>query len=381
MASGLYGGAMPRPTDTGSTPTALRAVALGVLVCVAAFIAVNLRRAGHEQGDDFALYLRQARSLLDGDVSAVVSDNRFSVLNSDSAFSPFAYPWGWPLLLTPFVHLWGFDYDRLKLVEVAAFCIWLLPLHGIVRRRLGSMVAFAFVAVFATAPAYLEHTDQLLTEFPHLAAVAAVLWWYDRIRSRDSLLTASVRDLAVLGALVTLAFNIRRESIVLLAVIGVMQLVDLWRVAPRHRPTDLARSVRQWRHALLTPFGTFAVAAIVFQLVLPTDVLPDNGNSRGFLGDRWGEYPGILTDQLGLGIHPAVGIAILLVAALGALIGVRRRPDLDTPLLVLGLFTATVIGSHFRTIERYWFQVNPWVLYFVSVALVAGVQVPGTGSC
>jgi hypothetical protein len=30
-----------------------------------------------------------------------------------------AYPWGWPLLLAPFVKLWGYDYDKLKLLEVA----------------------------------------------------------------------------------------------------------------------------------------------------------------------------------------------------------------------------------------------------------------------
>ena len=64
---------------------------------------------------------------------------------------------------------WGLDYDRLKLVEVAALCVWLVLVHGIVRRRAGRIVALALTAVFATAPVYLLHTDQLLTEFPHMA--------------------------------------------------------------------------------------------------------------------------------------------------------------------------------------------------------------------
>ncbi len=142
-------------------------------------------------------YLRQARSLFDGDIGAVLADNRFAVLNSDAAFSPLAYPWGWPLLLSPFVHLWGYDYDRLKLVEVAVFCVWLVLLHGIVRRRIGRMAALAIVAVIGTAPVFLVHTDQLLTEFPHLAAVAVFIWWYDRVRARATLLTASRFDLVV----------------------------------------------------------------------------------------------------------------------------------------------------------------------------------------
>src|SRR4051812_9548838 len=94
-----------------------RVVALGFVVAVAAAAGMALHRSGHTQGDDFALYLRQARSIFDGDIGAVVADNRFAVVNSDGAFSPIAYPWGWPLLLAPFVHQWGLDYDRLKVLE------------------------------------------------------------------------------------------------------------------------------------------------------------------------------------------------------------------------------------------------------------------------
>ena len=178
----------------------LRALALGIVVIGSGLLAVQLHRNGHTQGDDFALYLRQARSLFDGDIGAVLADNRFAVLNSDDAFSPLAYPWGWPLLLSPFVHLWGFDYERLKLVEVGIFMVWLVLLHGIVRRRIGRLAALVVVAVVGTAPLFLVHTDQLLTEFPHLAAVGVFIWWYDRIRARATLLTADRSDLIVLGA-------------------------------------------------------------------------------------------------------------------------------------------------------------------------------------
>jgi hypothetical protein len=73
-------------------------VLLGLVTAASAVAAVLLHRHGHDIGDDFALYLRQARSLFDGDVADVVSDYRFSVLSSTGAFSPYAYPWGWPLL-------------------------------------------------------------------------------------------------------------------------------------------------------------------------------------------------------------------------------------------------------------------------------------------
>jgi hypothetical protein len=362
---------MERPTST--VTSIARALTLPLIVGVGACLAVALHRSGHTQGDDFALYLRQARSLFDGDIGQVVSDNRFAVLNSDSGFSPIAYPWAWPLLLSPFVELFGLDYDRLKLVEVATFCLWLVLLHGIVRRRIGWWPAVAIVAVFATAPLYLKHTDQLISEVPQLAAVALVIWWYDRIRRDATLLTASTQQLIALGALVTLAFNVRRESLVLLGVVAVMAMYDVLndRTTGETRFAGARRCIGDnWRR-LATPFASFAVCTTLAQLLLPTDLLPDNGNGRSFLDDRMKEFPEILSDQLGLGENTSIGVVILLVAAIGVVIGLRRRPTLDGPLFALAVLSTLAVSTHFRRVDRYWFQVTPWVAYFATVALVA----------
>ncbi len=364
---------------SATSSSVVRRLVLAAIVAIGAVMAVLLHRAGHTQGDDFALYLRQARSIFDGDIGQVVSDNRFAVLNSDSGFSPNAYPWVWPLLLSPFVHAWGFSYGRLKVVEVAMFCVWLVLVHGIVRRRIGWWPAIAIVAVFATAPLFLLHTDQLLTEFPHMAAVALVIWCYDRIRRDATLLTASRGQLIALGALSALAFNVRRESIVLLGVIGVMAVYDIATDGAARQSggasfiAGVTQTVRAHWQAIVTPFVSFAASAVLAQLLLPTDLLPDNGNSSAFIGDRMSEYPGILSDQLGLGENTTIGVIVLLVAVVGAVIGVRRRPALDGPLLLLAMFSALVVSTHLRRVDRYWFQVTPWVIYFGTVALLAGV--------
>ena len=91
-----------------------------------------------------------AKSLFEGNIADVISDNRF-LFDHSTAVTPPIYPWGWPLLLSPFVRVWGIDFDRLKLVEVAVFCAWLVLYHGIVRRRAGRIVALALTAVFATS--------------------------------------------------------------------------------------------------------------------------------------------------------------------------------------------------------------------------------------
>jgi|CXWL01.1.fsa_nt_gi hypothetical protein len=357
--------------------TAVRAGALGAVVLVAVGVAVALQRNGHTQGDDFALYLRQARSVFDGDMGKVVADNRFTVVNSDRGFSPIAYPWGWPLLLSPFVHLWGLDYGRLKLVEVAVFATWLVLLHGIVRRRAGRVTALALTAVIATAPLFLAHTDQLLTEFPHVAAVAVAIWWYDRVRDKAPLIHSSTSDLVVLGALITVAFNMRREGIVLIAVVGLMQvaeLLDRARGSGAGRRRALTREVRESWRTIVLPHASFAGTTVLFQLLLPTMLLPSNGNSRKYIDNRFGDYPEVLAKHLGLGGHPAFGVAIIAIALAGVVVGVSRRPSLDGPLALLAFFSALAISTHFRMVDRYWFQVTPWVLYFAAVAMTAAVD-------
>lgn len=343
-------------------------IALTVVVAVGAVTAILLHRNGHNQGDDFALYLRQARSIFDGDPAQVVSDNRFAVLNSGGAFSPIAYPWVFPLLLSPFVKWWGLDYDRLKLVEVACFCAWIVVVHGIVRRRAGRVLAIAIAAVLATAPALLAHTDQLLSEFPHALALAVFIWWFDRVKQEHDLITSATSRLVTLGVLGALAYNVRRESVVLIGAILVVQLVELfqaWRSDPTRRVPWLT---------VATPHLAMVGSIVVFQLLLPSMLIPDSGDGPRYIPDRIGDFAGVLTRQLGIGRHPAIGTVILLLAVAGVVIGCIRRPKLDIPLAAIGVLSVATVSTHFRMVDRYYFQVLPWVLYFAAQAIIALVQ-------
>lgn len=354
----------------GDSPRTLGwSIALAIVVAVGAVAAALLHRNGHTQGDDFALYLRQARSIFEGNVSQVVADNRFTVINSGGGFSPYAYPWGFPLLLSPFVHLWGLDYDRLKLVEVACFCVWVVLVHGIVRRRAGRVVALAVAAVIATAPALLAHTDQLLSEFPHAMVVGIFLWWFDRVKLRRPLLAAPPSQLVVLGVLGAAAYNVRRESVVL---IGVILIVQFGEVAGSwyHRRTIQV----PWR-TIGVPHVAFIGSIIGFQLLLPSMLLPDNGDSPGYIGDRLADYAGVLTQHLGIDRHPVIGWLVLALAVGGMIIGCALRPRLDVGLVALTVLSALTVSTHLRMVDRYYFQILPWVLYFATMAIVAAVRV------
>ncbi|MFZ9628536.1 MAG: hypothetical protein ACO3C1_04205 [Ilumatobacteraceae bacterium] len=363
------GSAFSRLSSLSASALLLRVMVVVMAIGIAA-LANAYHRVGHPQGDDFALYLRQARSIFEGNIAQVVADNRFTAIYSGTApFTPFAYPWGFPLLLSPFVNRWGLDYDRLKWVVVACLVVWAVLVHGVVRRRVGRPAALAIVALVFTAPSVLKHTDSLLSEFPAAMAVGAVLFAFDRIHRRHGrLLAAESRSLVVLGALGALAFNTRRENIVLFLALALVQLGEIvvggaWRSLrePSERRTVL--------RALAAPHVGFFGTAVLAQFLLPSMLFPENGDKLSYVGARLGDYTGVLTDQLGLDAHKGLGLFLLLMAGLGIVLGVRRRPHLDGFLAAVLLLTLVAISTHFRMVGRYYLQLMPWVVYFVVVAV------------
>jgi hypothetical protein len=327
-------------------------------------MAVQTHRLGHSWGDDFALYLRQARSLLDGNIGQVIADNHFNVDNAAKpGFSPYVYPWGWPMLLAPFVRLFGIDYARLKLVEVASLCGFLWVFHEIIRARMARWVAFGVIVSLGTTLAYLVHTDHLISELPYMLAVAITFWWLDRCRHHHQLDRATRRQLVMLGLLAVAVFNIRREGLAIVAAIAAVQLLDLrgrWRTVSRRR--------------VATPYVTFVVGVIGFQLLLPSSLVPSYDGAG--LDQTWkklqGPFRGAFAEQLGVpSLHGLGLLAVFLLVVAGVIVRLWRAPKHDLPLFVFAVGSMTIAGMIPALSDRYLLAVTPFALYFAVQALAA----------
>lgn len=355
----------------------MRAAVPTVIALIAAFFAVRLHLNGHTLGDDFTLYLRQAQSIFEGNTSQVVDDNRFSVLNSPPGFSPVIYPWGWPLLLSPFVQWWGLDLDRLKLIEVALLCLILVWVHGVVRRRTNRWIAAAVMLAMALTPVYLRHTDQLLTEFPHLAAVLLVVWWIDRMLKRADdpekpWLTASRVDLIIVGLLAVVAYNMRREGIVFFGVFAAGQAVDVIRTGWQQRgPRREENAVPMTAHLrqIAVPHASMFAGIVLFQLLIPSMLVPDNGGGLRYIPERIGDAFRVIPDQLGLGKNVEWGTVLIIAAVVGMALACWRDTTRNVPLVALVLLSTVTVSTHFRLVDRYFLQVTPFVLFFAAYAL------------
>ncbi len=355
-----------------------------------AWLALRTHQVGHDWGDDFALYIRQAQGLLEGRPGQIVSDNRFALDNSSwSTFSPESYPWGWSILLVPVVWIAGVDYATLKLLGVALWCAALVFWHLVVRDRAGAPTAWVLMLALGFSWPYVVWTNSVVSDIPYLAFAFGTLWWLDHCRRRGVWISGSVWPLVVLGLLLSFTFNVRREGLSLVAataVVAALHLVSAWRASspsPSDDPTGRGTGTGlPWRRAI-TPLATFVIASAVFQLVLPSVVAPRYpGSGLSNIPDRLAWYRDIAAQQLGLfGPYddtptilgsPALALIVLggivALGLLGMVVRSVQQPLTDLPLAVFALAHAFVVGIAPFQEGRYLFPIVPVLVYFAVMA-------------
>jgi hypothetical protein len=336
---------------------------VGFLLIVA-WVASRLHHPGHTWGDDFALYLRQAKSLVDGNIGQVIGDNHFNVSASGTpAFSPYVYPWGFPMMLAPFYRAFGFDYLKLKMAMVFIFVLYLWFFHRLLRRRMQEWLAFGVVAAVGTSLVYLRHTDFLLSELPYMFTSVVALWWLDRCRRHGRIHHATRNELIVLGLLAMMVFNTRREGLAIVPAIAAVQLLDLrgrW------------RTVNWWRVA--TPLASFFASVILLQFMLPSALAPDYDNSG--LGNTWSKLTGPWRHDFAseLGINGLAGVwllAIFLLVVAGLVLRLVTHLHDDLGIAVFALGSMTIVGLIPANSNRYLMSITPFAIYFGAQALAA----------
>ena len=361
--------------------------AITLLVVVMFVVLVALQEEGHGWGDDFALYINQAKSMVKGDVGRVIADNRFAVENSSStAFSPIAYPWGFPLLMVPLYFLFGLNYGAFKLLQITAFCGFLVFYYVILRRRCHPILAISITAVIAASPIFVRAVSSVNSDLPSLFFVGATLVWIEHCRDRGLLAGASSRALVGLGLLMGYAFSIRRETIALAAALASLHLVELW---PRWRANRAAGETRErfvvpWPR-LLTPYGVAAGFVLLLQIALPASLAvetPEGG--IGKLGWHLSWYKNVIAESFGFkefGASPVqingseflgsfmlhLIAALLVVGVIGTLVVHKAR---DLHLVVFMVVTIYIIGSLPFHEGRYIYSLLPLIAYFASQATV-----------
>jgi hypothetical protein len=136
-----------------------------LLVLAIGLFDLSTVRPGHDWGDDFALYIMQARDIVQGGDYARTGYifNRYY-----PSLAPRSYPPGFPLLLAPVFKVYGLDLEAFKAEIIVFFAAALVVLFFFVRRRLPAGYGLLVVALLGLNPTLWSFKDSVLSDLPFL---------------------------------------------------------------------------------------------------------------------------------------------------------------------------------------------------------------------
>ena len=201
------------PVETERDLTVADWLAMATIAVVVIVVASVIRTDEVGWGDDFALYLLQAKAIAAGSLNAEVMLNSHVLALSDAPVGPPAAPWGFPVLLWLAAKFVGWQINALKVVGIVSLGLFAGSAYALARNylsRLGSAAAALFIAL---QPLILASTEELTSDVPFLAACGIALvvgerfvrYRPDRARFRPSLILCA-------SLLTTIAFSIRSNG-------------------------------------------------------------------------------------------------------------------------------------------------------------------------
>ena len=328
----------------------MRAERLGLLAIVALSLAIGSARLtrGHEWGDDFASYVMQAQAIVHGTTGAFIEHNSFTIRESSFPIGAVAYPWGYPLILSPAVAAKGLDPMALKVPGLLCFAGFLLCLHWMTKERLPSAERLLLVAIFAFSPVLTKFLDHVLSDVPYLLFTWLGLAWIER-RGRG------VWNSAGLGSIIFLTCFVRATGIIMLGSYLAQQAICFVR-QPEGRRSRVVDSV-----VVVASLGLlWALSALVFTGAQGYDK-PLQGLTLGTVKLNRGYYFAIFGSFLGGG---TAWTAVYYVLIALFLIGLWTRRSSDRHLAIFfGLYLAMVLVVPMRNGIRYVLPLLPIFIY------------------
>ena len=233
-------------------------IVLSLILLASALLGSSVLTRGHFWGDDFATYIMQAKSILTDNMDEFVTANTFTVTQSSQQIGPAAYPWGFPLMLTPVYALIGLSPLALKLPGLMAYLAFLLIFFFFAKRHFTLIESLLAVSLFAFNPELLRFLDNILSDIPFLflstlSLLLADLYIRETNQKRRWILAA------ITGAVVFTAYFVRTQGLILLASMLLFQAIRFL------QQDDQRRSIMVETLLTIATFGTlWGISSLIF---------------------------------------------------------------------------------------------------------------------
>lgn len=224
-----------------------------IIILLSLAIGTSTLTRGHEWGDDWASYVMQSKSILSGKTSEFVEHNTFTIFESSFQIGPVAYPWGYPLILTPVIALKGVHALTLKLPGLFFFAGFLICFYLLTKDRLTRTESLLLVSLFAFNPTLTKFLDYIISDIPFLFFIVLGLLLIAKFKP-------GTWTSVTVGAVIFYAFFTRTTGIILLGSFLAYQTLCFYN-QPTARKTILVNSA-------LTLFS-FGLLLLITSFVFP----------------------------------------------------------------------------------------------------------------
>jgi hypothetical protein len=197
-----------------------------ILVAYLVLAMATLHRGTH-WGDDFAAYLMQAISLVNGDVPTYIEQNTFSMSQSTWDIGPVVYPWGYPFLLAPVYAIFGLNLMAFKSISIILYLLFLICFYCLIEQKLETSDSLFLVAIFAFSPVMLSFPNYLMADIPFLLFSTLALYLIERVVIQEKKIFHPLADMVLLAFSIAYATSIRGNGILLLLPVMYCQI---WKV-------------------------------------------------------------------------------------------------------------------------------------------------------
>lgn len=360
---------------------------VGLLASAALLILISLTPY-HNWGGDFASYIMQAQSILDGNMGEFLAKNAFTVKGFPE-LAPVAYPWGHPLLLIPALVFGGENtIFACKLVGLLFFLLSALVLYMQYKDTLPSFWVMSMVGLLVYNYVFIINVNTIFSDFSSMFFCMSALCLIVRAVANRNEVFAPRWDHALLGICIFAAYVNRATNLLLLPTLFATQVLVLF------MQPALRRQPRVWIETAL-PYAAFFVCWLSWELTFPkgasysldlfSAVTLQNSllNAEYYIGLLNFLFPflgGPISLQVHLGdLVPFVTAPIANVLLGCALIfvvrGIWEHWRSQYPVL---LFSAMLLGVYIlfpgRQGLRYIFPILPFYLFFMIAGIYAMVR-------
>lgn len=216
---------------------------------------------GHDWGDDFAHYLLQARSLLNGTTDQYIAGTNFTNSLSTFPHSPTTVPWGFPLLLLPFVNIFNQSMLGLKLVNVLVYSAFLFIVYRWSRLWMSKILSTCILIFFAVNVVFIRFHNLIFSDLLFILCSTLSLYLLELFfRKTDN----KIQHALLLGLSIFFASFTRVSGYLLLPALLIAQIATLIqnrRISPRvNRREIFAQGI---------PYLVFAFLFLMQALLLP----------------------------------------------------------------------------------------------------------------